>query len=100
MKEKREKTMSKVKKILKEENVINIILLLIISIIICIPLLNEKFNITYDDGVQHIARLMGTFQSLQEGQSFPVIMSEFCNRIWILLEFVLQPNNSLFTINI
>lgn len=81
--------MSKVKKILKEENVINIIILLIVSIIICIPLLNEKFNITYDDGVQHIARLMGTFQSLQENQNFPVIMSNFCNRIWVFLESIL-----------
>ncbi len=30
-------------------------------------------------GIQHIARLMGTFQSLQEKQIFPVIMSNFCN---------------------
>lgn len=89
MKEKREKRMSKVKKILKERNVINIIILLIASIIICIPLLNEKFNINYDDGIQHIARLMGTFQSLQENTTFPVIMSNFCNRIWIFLESIL-----------
>lgn len=81
--------MYKVKNILKKENTINIIILLIVSIIISIPLLNNKFNITYDDGIQHIARLMGTFQSLVEKQSFPVIMSNFCNRIWIFLEFVL-----------
>lgn len=81
--------MFKVKKILKNENTINIIILLIVSIIICIPLLNEKFNITYDDGVQHIARLMGTFQSLQERQSFPVIMSNFCNRLWLFMESIL-----------
>lgn len=81
--------MFKVKKILKNENTINIIILLIVSIIICIPLLNEKFNITYDDGVQHIARLMGTFQSLQEKQSFPVIMSNFCNRLWLFMESIL-----------
>ena len=30
-------------------------------------------------GVQHIARLMGTFQSIEENQKFPVIMSNFCN---------------------
>lgn len=81
--------MFKVKKILKNENTINTIILLIVSIIICIPLLNEKFNITYDDGVQHIARLMGTFQSLQEKQSFPVIMSNFCNRLWLFMESIL-----------
>ncbi len=81
--------MTKIKKILKEEKTINIIILLIVSIIICIPLLNQKFNITYDDGVQHIARLMGTFQTLQENQNFPVIMSNFCNRIWLFMEFIL-----------
>ena len=32
---------------------------------------------TYDDGIQHICRLMGTYQSLQEGQT--KIMSNFCN---------------------
>ena len=81
--------MTKNKEIIKKENIINIIILLIVSIIICIPLLNENFNITYDDGVQHIARLMGTYQSFQEGQSFPVIMSEFCNRVRIFMEFIL-----------
>ena len=55
------------------------IILLIASIFVCIPLLNQKLDISYDDGIQHIARLMGTYQSLQEGQSFPVIMSNFCN---------------------
>ena len=30
-------------------------------------------------GVQHIARLMGTYQSITEKQSFSVIMSNFCN---------------------
>ena len=30
-------------------------------------------------GVQHIARLMGTYQSIKEGQTYPVIMSNFCN---------------------
>ena len=53
--------------------------LLIASIFVCIPLLNKNLDICYDDGIQHIARLMGTYQSIQEHQSFPVIMSNFCN---------------------
>lgn len=89
MKEKREKRMAKIKSIIKKENTINIIILLIASIIVCIPLLSKSFNITYDDGIQHIARLMGTYQSITEGQTFPVIMSNFCNRIWIFLELIL-----------
>lgn len=81
--------MTKIKNILKKENILNVVILLIATIIVCIPLLSKTINITYDDGVQHIARLMGTFQSLQEGQNFPVIMSKFCNRIWLFMEFVL-----------
>ena len=68
-----------IEKILKKETTINIVILLFVSIIVCLPLLNQNLNIGYDDGVQHIARLMGTYQSIEEGQTFPVIMSKFCN---------------------
>ena len=69
----------KIKQFLKEEKVKDILILLLASIFICLPLLNKKLDISYDDGIQHIARLMGTYQSLEEKQSFPVIMSNFCN---------------------
>ncbi len=55
------------------------ILILIISIIISIPMFFTKFSMQYDDGVQHICRLIGTAQSIEDGQLFPVIMSNFCN---------------------
>ena len=54
-------------------------IILIFAIIASIPLLNQDFNIYGDDGIQHIARLMGTTQSIKEGQIIPVIMSNFCN---------------------
>ena len=53
--------------------------IIVISIIVCIPLFNSKLDMFRDDGVQHIARLMGTVQSVTEGQTFSVIMSNFCN---------------------
>lgn len=59
---------------------IDYIIILIFAIIVSIPMLNEDFNIYSDDGIQHIARLMGTTQSIEEGQIIPVIMSNFCNR--------------------
>lgn len=71
--------MTKIKKILELENIKQILIILIASIFICLPLLNKNLNISYDDGIQHICRLMGTYQSMQEGQIFPVIMSNFCN---------------------
>ena len=37
------------------------IIIFVFAIIISIPLLNENFNIYLDDGIQHIARLMGTY---------------------------------------
>lgn len=54
-------------------------IILVISIAISIPLFNKDFNIYRDDGVQHIARLMGTYQTITEGEFPPVIMSNFCN---------------------
>ena len=55
------------------------IFILILAIIVCIPLFNKNIDIYRDDGIQHICRLMGTWQSIEEGQTFPVIMSKFCN---------------------
>ena len=55
------------------------IFIIIIAVIVCIPLFSSSYNIYNDDGVQHVCRLMGTLQSIMEGQTFSVIMSEFCN---------------------
>ena len=71
--------MENIKKQIKNENIINMLILLIATIFICLPLLNKNLDMSYDDGIQHIARLMGTEQSISEGQKFPVIMSNFCN---------------------
>lgn len=68
---------------MKEKSKVKIkdyLIILIFIVIISIPLMSENINIYYDDGIQHIARLMGTYQSITEdGQAFNVIMSSFCN---------------------
>ena len=69
--------MQKIKDLLKDEKYFAILILLIASMIACLPLINKNIDMTYDDGIQHICRLMGTYQSLQEGQT--KIMSNFCN---------------------
>lgn len=71
--------MIKIKKILNKPNIKEILFLLISSIFICIPLLNSNLDIMFDDGIQHVSRLIGTYQAITEGQTFPVIMSKFCN---------------------
>ena len=55
------------------------IFIFIVAIIVCIPLFNKNYNIFIDDGIQHVCRLIGTFESIAENQKFPVIMSNFCN---------------------
>lgn len=56
------------------------LIILVFTLIVSIPLVNSDFDLYRDDGIQHIARLMGTYQSITEdGQVFPVIMSNFCN---------------------
>ncbi|MGN1327473.1 MAG: hypothetical protein ACI4VQ_05325 [Clostridia bacterium] len=62
----------------KIEN-LNYFIIIIASIIICIPLLNKNLNVYIDDGIQHICRLIGTYQTIEEGQFLPMIMSNFCN---------------------
>ena len=67
---------------LKKEITINekyfaIIIILIASIFVCIPLMKSNIDMTYDDGVQHICRLIGTFDGLKSGQSY--IFEKFCN---------------------
>lgn len=63
----------------KEKSYINYLLIIVVSILMCIPLLSKNLNIYIDDGIQHIARLIGTFDTLQEGQFLPMIMSDLCN---------------------
>ena len=53
--------------------------ILLISIIVCIPLMNKNINIYIDDGIQHVCRLIGTYQTIKSGEMLPMIMSNLCN---------------------
>ena len=63
----------------KIPKIIPYVIILIAVIAICIPLLRKDLNMYRDDGIQHICRLMGTYQSISQGQFFSVIMTNFCN---------------------
>lgn len=65
--------------LLKNKKVLSYLIIFAISVFICIPLLSKNIDISRDDGIQHICRLIGTYDTLKEGQIFPVIMSDFCN---------------------
>ena len=53
--------------------------ILLISIIVCIPLINKNINIYRDDGIQHVCRLIGTYQTIRSGEILPMIMLNLCN---------------------
>lgn len=68
-----------IKFILNNKKLLSYLIILFVSVFICIPLFSKYMDISRDDGIQHICRLIGTFDSLKEGNIFPMIMSNFCN---------------------
>ena len=76
----KEKTLlEKIKAIIHNKSFIASLFIIIVSIISLIPMFDPNYNIQFNDGVQHICRLIGTEQSIKEGELIPVIMSNFCN---------------------
>lgn len=70
---------NKIIDLLKNKKLINYAIIFIVALFTCIPLFSKNMNISNDDGIQHICRLIGTYSSLKEGKLFPVIISGFCN---------------------
>lgn len=66
-------------KILENRKLIDIVILILVGCILCIPLLNSSVNVYYDDGIQHIARAYGTYISIIENGLFPNVISSFAN---------------------
>ncbi len=63
-----------------KEKIKDYLIILIFTLLVSFPLVSSNIDVYVDDGIQHIARLMGTFQSIvDDGELFPVIMSNFCN---------------------
>ena len=65
----------KIKKIFKNENIRCMAILIIISFIMCIPLLKENVAVYHDDGIQHISRAYGTFEAIKSGVLFCILNS-------------------------
>lgn len=55
------------------------LIILLVTIILCIPMFGNKLNIYYDDGIQHLARAEGTYLSLKEGTLLGNIIHSFSN---------------------
>ncbi|MBO5478972.1 MAG: hypothetical protein J6A04_04635 [Clostridia bacterium] len=68
-----------IRDLLKNKKVLSYLIIIFISIFVCIPLFSKYMDISRDDGIQHICRLIGTYNTIKEGHVFPMIMSDFCN---------------------
>ncbi len=69
----------RIKEFFKNKKVLSYIIICIVTILTCIPLFSQYMNISHDDGIQHICRIIGTYDALKEKNLFPVILSNFCN---------------------
>lgn len=68
-----------IKKILKEKNIIYILILMVVATIAALPLLSSKLDVYTDDGIQHIARSFGTYEAIKNGVCFGNIIPSFSN---------------------
>ncbi len=66
-------------KMLKNRNLIDVLIIVIVALLIGSPLLSSQIDIYCDDGIQHIARAYGTTESIKENWLFPNVISNFTN---------------------
>ncbi len=69
---------NKIEYILKKIN-IDYFIIFLVSLILAIPMLNSKLDVYTDDGIQHIARAFGTYETIKEGGIITKIISSFTN---------------------
>ena len=63
----------------KNKNLINILILIVIAIVICLPMLSKHLYVYYDDGIQHIARSYGTFNAIKNDSFLGNVIPSFSN---------------------
>lgn len=66
-------------KLLKNKNLVNILILIAVTMIVCLPMLSSHLYIYGDDGIQHIARAYGTFEAIKNGSFFGNVIPSFAN---------------------
>ena len=76
---------------------VDTLIILLVALIIGIPLFNSKLNVYYDDGIQHIARALGTLESIGENKLFPNIIFSFANNLLLSTYTTANSINSIST---
>lgn len=69
----------RIKKLLKNREFIDYMLIIFVACILSIPIYSNKLNVYHDDGIQHIARAFGTLSSIKEQGLFHNVISNFSN---------------------
>lgn len=55
------------------------IIIVVVSLFLAIPLLSSKLDVSTDDGIQHLCRLIGTWQSITQNKELGAVFENFCN---------------------
>lgn len=69
----------KLKNIINNRSLVDYLILILITYILILPMYSKKIDIYVDDGVQHIARAYGTFESIKQGVFLGNIIESFSN---------------------
>lgn len=78
-------------KVLKYRNIIDVLIIVVVTFFLCIPLLSSKLDVYTDDGIQHIARAYGTYTSIKQNGLFTNIISSFSNGFGYSWDFFYGP---------
>ena len=81
---------------LKNKNFINYIIILLFSLVMCIPLFQSGIH-TGHDGDFHISRTIGTLEQLSNGNS-PFIVSRFSNNLGFAWNLFYPPVSTLINV--
>lgn len=66
-------------KFFKNKNLLNILILFVVTLIVCLPMFSSHLSIYTDDGIQHIARAFGTLEAIKNGSFFGNVIPMFAN---------------------
>lgn len=81
----------------KLKNITYILIILIVSLILCIPLLWKDLNVYYDDGIQHIARAYSTALSIKNHEN-TTVLSNLANEFGYSWDLFYGPLSSIMII--
>ena len=81
----------------KLKNMTYILIIVLVTLILCIPLLWKDLNVYYDDGIQHIARAYSTALSIKNHEN-TTVLSNLANEFGYSWDLFYGPLSSIMII--